>query len=167
MTVGDFELFCERNQVGMYRVALKILNDSQQAEDAVQDAFVRIFRIAKTLIFEAEKAEKTYALRAVKSTAIDILRRQKPVHNFEEVEQLSFSHGDITFRAISAQETADMINRILSPRASTIFSYRNMGLSDAEIAATLDISVSNVRSIVYRAKQQISASLREGDVMAI
>lgn len=167
MTVGDFELFCERNKGGMYRIAVQILSDSHRAEDAVQDAFVRIFRIVANLEFETERAEKLYALRAVKSAAIDIYRQQKPIKDFEEIEQVSFSRGDTTFHAVSTLETLGMISRILGPRAQAIFSYRNMGLSDAEIAATLDISISNVRSIVYRARNNVSDALREGMVMIL
>lgn len=167
MTIGDFELFCERNQNGMYRVALQILYDSQRAEDAVQDAFVRIFRISRDLDFDTERAEKLYALRAVKSAAIDILRRQKPADPLDEVEQLSFSRGDTTFHAVSSRETMDLINRLLGPRAQAIFCFRRIGLSDAEIAATLDISISNVRSTVYRARQRISDILRDEEAMIV
>lgn len=165
MGVSDFELFCERNQVGMYRVAMQILNDSQLAEDAVQDTFMRIFRIIGRLEFEAERAEKLYALRAVKSAAIDILRREKPAENIEDIDCLTSAEGDSTYYAVSGMETASTISQLLGPTAGAIISYRNIGLSDMEISATLGISISNVRTTVYRAKQRVSDALQKGDLM--
>lgn len=165
MTIGDFELFCERNQVGMYCVAMQILNDSQRAEDAVQDAFMRIFRIIGRLEFEAERAEKIYALRAVKSAAIDILRREKPAGSIEDIDCLTPTEDDSTFCAVSGMETAGTINQLLGPTAGAIISYRNIGLSDSEISATLGISISNVRTTVYRARRRVSDAIEKGDLM--
>ena len=167
MTIGDFELFCERNQVGMYRVAMQILNDSQRAEDAVQDAFMRMFRIVGRLEFETERAEKIYALRAAKSTAIDIIRREKPIDDLDGMNQFPSSCRDLTYDTVAALESAKQINNLLGPRAQTIFSFRNIGLSDTEIAATLNISVSNVRSIVYRARRSVSEAIQDGEVVII
>lgn len=159
MTIADFELLIERNQNSMYRVAIQILKDAHTAEDAVQDAFVRMFRIVSTLEFENDRAEKVYVLRAVKSTAIDALRRQKNIDHLDDIDPLSLSGGDFTYNTISETETIRQVHTLLGPRATTILCYRNMGLSDREISETLNISISNVRSIVYRAKQRVSQCL--------
>lgn len=161
LNMGDFELFCERNQNGMYNVAVKVLRDSQQAEDATQEAFVRIFRIARTLVFEDMTAEKVYALRATKNVAIEILRKQKPTLDIEEAKSLLMTHEDALYRAVAAKETVQEISSILGERANTIFCYRSFGLSDTEIAATLGISMENVRSIAYRARLRLSEAQRK------
>lgn len=161
MNMGDFELFCERNQNGMYNVAVKVLRDSQQAEDATQEAFVRIFRIARTLVFEDMTAEKVYALRATKNVAIEILRKQKPTLDIEEAKSLLMTHEDALYRAVAAKETVQEISSILGERANSIFCYRSFGLSDTEIAATLGISMENVRSIAYRARLRLSEARRK------
>ena len=49
----------------------------------------------------------------------------------------------------------------LSPKEKTIFTYRMIGLHDAEISKTLGISVSDVRTTVYRVRQKLHRALRE------
>lgn len=163
MTRGDFALLCERTQSGMYAVAMQILHNTQQAEDAVQNAFVRMLRIVGKLNFENERVERVYCLRTVKCAAIDLYRAQKSLDDKidDSWDHEPVDNSDAAFRTVSAEESVNKIASILSPRAQAIFSYRSMGLSDVEIAASLDIGVSNVRSIVYRARLQIANSIEQ------
>lgn len=166
MDLGDFEPFCERVQGRMYNTAYKILQDSQLAEDAVQETLYRIFRLFERLEFQTEKAELVYALRATKHVAITLAKKTKP---FEELEKLDATHknrSDMPFEEAVAHETEQTIEDIikkLSPKAKAIFVYRRLGIEDAEIASTLGITVSDVRTTSFRTKQKIKQMLWEGE----
>lgn len=166
MTLGEFEPFCERYQSGMFNVAKAVLHDEAMAEDAVQIALKRIFKLFGKLEFDTEKKEKSYALRAAQNVAIDIYKnRQKDnVVTEENLAEASFQRGDTTFESVAAQETkGELIAavRALSPKAQAIFKYREYGLKDAEIADTLGISVSDIRTTAFRARNKIAKTLRE------
>lgn len=154
MILGDFELFCERNQSGMYHVALKILRDSLDAEDAVQSTFEKIFRLVDKIEFETERAEQVYARRAVRTVSIDMLRQRKQLELIAAFSR--FPSDDIPLNSVCAEESAHEILKILGPKASTIFSLRRIGLADAEIAKELGVSISDVRTTVYRARTRIA-----------
>jgi RNA polymerase sigma-70 factor, ECF subfamily len=58
-----------------YAVAVKVLGDSQQAEEAVQEAFLRIWRSAGR--FDGSRgSERTWILSVVRNQSIDLLRRR-------------------------------------------------------------------------------------------
>ena len=166
MTLNEFEPFCERYQNGMFRVARSVLGDNGLSEDAVQTALKRIFMVFGKLSFETERQEKVYAMRAAQNAAIDIQRKQTPVVEISkpETERLSYQQGDVTFEQAALGELegrlADIV-RSLSPKAQSIFRYREFGLKDADIAASLGITVSDVRTTVFRARKRVAEHLRE------
>ena len=59
---------------GLYRFALSILKDSHLAEDALQEAFVRL--LARNYLPEADKAS-SWLYRVVRNICYDILRKRK------------------------------------------------------------------------------------------
>lgn len=166
MTLGEFEPFCERYQNGMFHVANSVLHDDMMAEDAVQTALNRIYKLFGKLEFETEKQEKSYVLRAAHNVAIDIHNKNKTLDEISEenLTALSAQRGDITFEAVATRETerelAEAIRR-LSPKTQAIFKYREFGIKDAEIAETLGITVSDLRTSVFRARRTVADYLEE------
>jgi RNA polymerase sigma factor (sigma-70 family) len=59
-----------------YGLALRILRDESLAEDAVQDAFIAIWRTAQRLVPERGKAS-TWILTLVHRRAVDVVRREQ------------------------------------------------------------------------------------------
>lgn len=166
MTLGEFEPFCERYQSGMFHVANSVLHDDMMAQDAVQIALNRIFRLFGKLEFETEKQEKSYVLRAAQNAAIDIHNKNKTLDEISEdnLTDISKRRGDLTFNEVATRETerelTDVI-RNLPPKAQAIFKYRELGIKDAEIANTLGITVSDLRTTVFRARRTVADYLRE------
>lgn len=164
--MGEFEPFCETYQDGMFHVAKAVLHDEAMAEDAVQNALTKVWRKFKKLRFETERKEKAYMLRAALNAAIDV-RRKTPV--FEEaVEEcltdVAVQAGDSTFCSVMTSEMESEIAaavKTLSPKAQAIFQYRELKLKDVEIAALLGITVSDVRTTVFRSRQTVANHLRE------
>ena len=166
MTLGEFEPFCERYQSGMFHVANSVLRDDMMAEDAVQIALKRMFKLFGKLEFETEGQEKVYVLRAAQNAAIDIQRKCKSLDEIfdESLTDISERRGDLTFAAVAASETECELSEIvknLSPKAQAIFKYRELGIKDAEIADTLGITVSGLRTTVFRARRTVAAYLKE------
>lgn len=161
----EFEAFCIRNQGGMFKVALQVTKNQQTAEDAVQEAFFRIYRIFSSLEFETERQERVYVLRAAKNAALDMLKKERACAEYcEGVIDFAEYSKDLTLETVLARDFGAAVAALLKKlpeKAKTIYSYRQMGLSDAEIAQTLSISVSDVRTTVFRARKKITECLRK------
>lgn len=77
-------IIVRQNNRRLFRVARSILKDDWEAEDAVQEAYVRAFsRLAE---FEGRSALSTWLTRIVVNEALGRLRRRRPAADFAEVE---------------------------------------------------------------------------------
>lgn len=61
----------------MYHVAQKILKNVHDAEDAVQEAFIKLFKKSNDLPPPSSDTAKSYALTAIKSASIDLYRKRR------------------------------------------------------------------------------------------
>ncbi len=71
-----FEQIYDRHHRQMMHVARRILKNRQDAEDAVQNAFLGIAKTIKTVPVHDHRATKAYALTAAKNAALAILAKR-------------------------------------------------------------------------------------------
>ena len=69
----------------LYRICLVSLGNSADAEDAVQDAFLKY--IQKAPAFESGEHEKAWLIRVAVNTCKDIIKRRRPQIDIETVQQ--------------------------------------------------------------------------------
>ena len=144
----------------MYRLAYTIVHSEEQAEDIVQESFIRIFtHIAEIKDIESSKT-KRWILRIVKNEAIDQYRRNRRDWNLDNVvklEQYTTPNDNIDNRLqqIIKEEYIQMIFDELSVTDRKVLCYRlTCELSTAETADILGISKEAVRQRFARAKQK-------------
>jgi RNA polymerase sigma factor (sigma-70 family) len=77
-----------------YGLALRIVRDPALAEDAVQDAFLTIWRSASRFVPERAKA-RTWILTLVHRRAVDVVRREQP-RRAEPIELAPPASADVT-----------------------------------------------------------------------
>ncbi len=149
----------------MYQVAYGILRDSGWAEDAVQNAFVKLMK-SRTYFKDAESDDcKRYLITIIKHAAIDIYQKKK-----REYELISFSDAD-TYREpalVQNGETEDVdVKELISnlpPRYYEVVDclvVRN--LSVRETSGKLGISEANVRKRFERAKKMLKIAWEGSD----
>ena len=144
----------------MYRLAYGIVHNEAQAEDIVQESFIKIF----SHIDKIEKAEsvemKRWILNIVKNEAIDYYRRNKrhlKLDNAMKLEQLEVKKDNVDDRLqeIIREEYIQLIFDELSVKDKKILRYRLIyELSTAETADMLGISQEAVRQRYARAKRR-------------
>ena len=161
------ELFRRYRSVA-YRVAYRLLGNEADALDAVQDAFV------KTLThlhgFEGRSTFKTWLLRVVSNTALDLGRQRGrrealsfdamgPL-NREAVEPLvDDAASDDLERVDLGRLLREALDQLSPAHRQTFVLYAEAGLSYREVAGMLNISVGTVMSRLYYARQKLRVLL--------
>lgn len=156
-----------RYESEMYHVAYSILHDKYLAEDAINDAFIKLMRYWSD-IEEIESSEtKTLIIMSVKSTAIDIYRKRRKQFIFETEESgKEFDEEDemILDRIIGREEYYELMRKIkvIKKEYQDIILMKYVhGLSNSEISSILGISKDLVRQHICRAKKAMTKLLKE------
>jgi len=72
----EFSRLVEANSANIYRLALKILNNTQDAEDVLQETFLKAYKHLKN--FDGRSKVSTWLYRIATNEALMLLRRRKP-----------------------------------------------------------------------------------------
>lgn len=155
---GDTKIFEELYQrfgERMKSIAWNHLGNRSDAEDAVQETFLKIHRAAKT--YSGEASFSTWAFRILVNTCYDVLRKRR--RRIEE-EQFDEAPETIERTAPSVDEAKRMTLRKLlgdlPEQRRTVFTlFEIEGLSHAEIAEILGISEGNSKWILFATKKEL------------
>lgn len=82
MTKSEFEQLIILQKDKLYRFAFCILKNSDDAQDAVQEVVMKLWKNRKLL--DRAKNLESYCLNAVKNYCFDVLRKQKQQQNYKE-----------------------------------------------------------------------------------
>ncbi|SNZ17116.1 RNA polymerase sigma-70 factor, ECF subfamily [Terribacillus aidingensis] len=145
----------------VYHAAHKVLRDSQMAEDAAQETFMKAYRYLDKLE-DVSKAGAWLATIASR-TAIDMLRKEgkRTFISIElaswELEQHYLEH--IVIEEVELRETKQEIEQDiqkLKPKLQEVLMLRYMeDMRESEIAAALSLSKATVKTRLYRAKTAV------------
>lgn len=95
-----FVILYENYRYLMLKVAADILHDYQLAEDAVQEAFVRVAKHMENVGQPEETATKRYLITITKHAAIDLYRRRNRLQSREiYMDELPEETGQFTYMA--------------------------------------------------------------------
>ncbi len=165
-----FSTLVERHLKTVYSFVVRFVGNSEEAEDIVQETFLKAWKGAKQYRAEASKF-KTWVLRIARNTAIDFLRKRKHIvfsefENDEGQNVLAETVPDpheLPDEVFARIENADMLAKTidkLSPEAREILllHYTN-GLTFLEIGEMLNEPTNTVKSRHHRAIQNLKKLL--------
>jgi RNA polymerase sigma-70 factor (ECF subfamily) len=159
--VGDAETFVAHRDL-MFAVAYRILGTVADAEDAVQDAWLRWSAAPRDDVTEP----RAYLARTVTNLALNRLRaaqarREAYVGPWLPEPLLTRTDTDITERAEVAESVSVammVVLESLTPEERAVFVLREVfGFGHAEIAAALGRSDAAVRQLAHRAREHVQA----------
>ncbi len=160
---GDERSFAEllyRHQDAVYGFACRMLSDTQAAEDASQETFLRLYRAAHR--YRPHASLRAYLIRITKNICIDHLRKKRP-ELVDELPDLPSQETplDLLEGAIAVQhlETA-MGNLPVNQRTALLLRHTEQ-LGYKEIADVMELSVSAVESLLVRARRTLKSRLGE------
>lgn len=141
----------------LYRVAYSVLRNAADAEDAVQEAFLRVLRHRDTL--HEVRDHRVWLIRIVWNVVLDRKRRQKTRPETDDVADLArilpMDGLSAEERAAAAQHHAHVlacVDKLPAKERQVLLLSAFEELSSVEIAAALDITESSVRSRLFRAR---------------
>jgi RNA polymerase sigma-70 factor (ECF subfamily) len=159
-----FETLFERYQQKMFRVALSRLQNPEDAEDAVQQAFQQAFIHLKS--FQGQSRFSTWLTRIAINEALMLLRKRRPGHlsieGHQTIDEESFAL-EIKDPAITPEEQygqKELRNVLtgaideLRPILKTVVKLSEIGeLSTRKTADTLGVRVGTVKARTFRARR--------------
>jgi len=143
----------------MKSIAFNHLGNIGDAEDAVQDTFVKLHRSAHS--FSGEAAFGTWLYRILVNTCFDLLRRRR--RRIQEApidDELSFGHAAATVDEAKRLTLRKLLAELPEQRRSVFVLFEIEGLSHAEIGQVLDISEGNSKWILFATKKQLQEAWR-------
>ncbi len=158
MTADRFKEIIVPHYGIMYAVAVKIMRDRRNAEDAVQETVVKLWDNRDALVDVANF--EAFCVNAVKHQCIDMLRN----FNFRieaSASDLATADSASAYDMHRADSRSDlqMVNRLMSrlsdDQQHVIKLSAYGGLSNTEIASATGLSNDNVRTLLSRARRRL------------
>ena len=148
----------------LYRVAFSVLRNATDAEDAVQEAFVRVLRHRDKL--SEIRDQRVWLIRIVWNVVLDRKRRAKTRPETDDVSELArvlpMSGLSAEERAAAAQHHAQVlacVEQLPAKEREVLLLAGFEELNSVEIAAALGITESSVRSRLFRARNLMAGLL--------
>jgi RNA polymerase sigma-70 factor, ECF subfamily len=148
----------------LYRVAFSVLRNAADAEDAVQETFLRVLRHRDNL--EEVRDQRVWLIRIVWNIVLDRKRRAKTRPETDDVSELArvLPSGGLGAddRAIAAQHHAHVlqcVGQLPAKERQVMVLSAFEELSSVEIASILGITESSVRSRLFRARNLMAELL--------
>ena len=172
---GDREAFArlvDQTSGHVYRVALQILGDEQDAEDVLQETYIKALRALPN--FEGRSSLTTWLYRIAVNEALMLARKRKPqevsVEDSAPFDAEAESEGMeiVDFCCLPESELLSSESRQFLDRAvrnlpeglRVVFVMRDLeGLSIQDTAESLVISESNVKTRLLRARLRLRQEL--------
>lgn len=171
-----FRRLVELNSANVYNVALKLLGDDQEAEDVLQETFLSAFQAIDR--FEGRSSLSTWLYRIAYNASLMRLRKRRQMTTFSldmprdqegEPGEVVSRHlvdwstvpDDQLLTAEARQEMDRAIAELPETLRSTFILRDIQGLSGAETAEVLGITVQAVKNRLHRARLRLRDRLSE------
>jgi RNA polymerase sigma-70 factor, ECF subfamily len=169
--VGAFEELVKRYDRNVFRIAQHITQNREDAEDVVQDAFLKAYQ--NLAQFQGQSKFYTWLVRIAVNEALMRLRRRRPERMVSLDEDVKTEDDSVPREVAdwspnpeqlySQSELHDILTKTiqgLPPSFRTVFVLRDVeGLSTEEAAEALDLSIPAVKSRLLRARLQLRERL--------
>ena len=146
-----------------YGLAYKILQDAALAEDAVQEAFLQIWRVAGTYRPERAKAS-TWLLTFVHRRAVDLVRREQKRRTLPVVGEPQGADPGADEKAVERSRreiVQDALRRLPAEQREPIELAYYGGLTQSELAERLGQPLGTIKSRMFTGLQRLRVLLAE------
>lgn len=150
-----FEQLYHRYRGLMFHVAMQILGNESDAEDAVHEAFLSILKHFDSVSEPKSPKTRAFVVIITERKAIDIVRKRKPVLELDE------RTTGITIEMPGDTGLEAALARLPARRRELLLLRYYIGYSTKEAAALLSMTDAAAQKELWRAKQDLQAALGE------
>jgi RNA polymerase sigma-70 factor (ECF subfamily) len=160
----SFQLLYQKYSKAMYNTSLRIVNNSADAEDVLQESFLDAFRSLHD--FHYRSTFGAWLKKIVINKSINILRKRR--NDFVDMESTELQavtdeepekEEDMQYKV---EEVKRMITRLPDGYRTVLSLYLLEGYDHEEISQILNISHNTVRTQYVRAKQKLLTIIKQG-----
>ncbi|MNJ88934.1 ECF RNA polymerase sigma factor SigR [compost metagenome] len=143
----------------MLAVCQRYLRNNQEAEDVLQDGFVKVFQ--KIVDFKMEGSLEGWIRRIIVNTALDTIRKNKKLLDDVQVEEVQYkvSFTDHQFDGMDLAQLMKLINDMPDGYRVVFNMFAIEGYSHKEIADTLGVTENTSKSQYSRARAFLRTQL--------
>ena len=154
----------------LFKVAYRITNSEEAAEDLCQDSFSKLYE--KNMVFPNREEAKYWLIRVVKNAALNYAKRKDRERKAyqkafrEGTRQEETGEGQLVKKE-TRQEIQEALNKLPENLKMALVFKEYAELNYKEIGRVLGISEGNVKVRVFRARERLAALLKEEDPVPI
>ena len=145
----------------MFSVAYRILQNPQDVEDAVHQAFVSILQNLNKIKAVDAPATKAYVMIIAERKAIDMLRMNSRCVSSDEIETMP----GIDIPLPGDHGLADAMAQLPAKYRQLLLLRFDQGYTTKEIAQLLEMEPDTVQKSIWRAKQMLKKALSDGGAL--
>lgn len=156
MTNNEMELLYDKYSGSVYRLAVSYFKNTADAEDIVQEVFMKLFSADMT--FPDERSEKAWIMTVTANKCRDMLRSlaYKCFHHSVALED-----ADLIYETPEESAVYNAVMELPPKYRIVIHLYYYEGYSTAETAKIIGISETAVQTRLYRGRNLLKKSLGE------
>ena len=148
----------------MYSVSLRIVNDEMEAEDVMQEAFLKAF--SKIESYRGEVSFGAWLKKIVVNRSLDVLKKRKV--KFEEINEKEAQVADYQMgtKEVDTEKIKAAIRSLPDGYRIVLSLYLLEGYDHEEISQILNISNSSSRTQLLRAKKKLKQLLMDKEIFS-
>jgi RNA polymerase sigma-70 factor (ECF subfamily) len=151
----------ERFAGRMFRLCLRYLKQEMEAEDAVVEGFVKVFRKLDTFEFRGEGSFEAWISRIMVNESLMMLRKRKDVVSVDQNEAIQLDSGLSTDSDIRAEDLYALVRQLPDGYRTVFNLYAIEGFAHKEIAEMLGISENTSKTQLFKARAALQSLLEK------
>ncbi len=161
----DFERLVEKYQSTVFRIAIGLLHNKEDAEEIVQDVFIKVYKSLSS--FDAKAAFSTWLYRVTVNSSLNVLRkkkRQKLWVELSDILQLRSKEKQADVQMVEQSDNAfiyQAMNELPAMQRVAFILSKYEELPQARVAEILHLSTGAVEQLIYRAKNNLQQKLEK------
>ncbi|BAX82408.1 RNA polymerase sigma-70 factor [Labilibaculum antarcticum] len=165
-----FKQLFDRYTPRIYRFAISYLKSDADAEELVQDVFLKLWEKRETL--DESQNIRAYIFKIAINSIYNLSKRKNYKQVYNEFVKNNFTlDNEFTWNDVVYNELVDSLNlhidKMPAQRRDIFLMSRKDGLSNQEIAKNLNISLRTVENQIYRSVSYLREQLKPNSVFLL
>ena len=161
----DFQRLYDSAFPVLFRVAYRVTNSSEAAEDLCQESFFRLYE--KNMVFPNPEEAKYWLIRVVKNAALNYAKRKDRERKayqraFKEDYRQEETGEGLLVKKETSEEVKKALDKLPENLRMVLILKEYAELNYKEIGRVIGISEGNVKVRVFRARERLAAILQGG-----